>query len=163
MTPAREGQCADVDALWFSAQDKCRESFGAIGARRSAIVWEGVMFGLRRFRFRSPERDRASAERRLALIQNAVRSAIADADGESKGLRIRVAKTRNSVVSLQAQVEDRESAPACRAELSNLEHALLTGERSLALLEDHLTALRKLERRLDRLINQAYVAAVRLP
>jgi chromosome segregation ATPase len=121
------------------------------------------MFGHRRFRFRSPERDRASAERRLALIQSAVRSAIADTEGESKGLRVRVAKTRSSVASLLAQVEERETAPACRAELTNLEHALLTGERSLAQLEDHLTALRKLERRLDRLINQAYVAAVRLP
>ncbi len=121
------------------------------------------MFGLRRFRFRSPERDRASAERRLALIQSAVRSAIAEAEGESKGLRGRVAKARSSVMSLLAQVEDRETDPACRAELANLEHALLTGERSLAQLEDHLTALRKLERRLDRLLNQAYVSAVRLP
>jgi chromosome segregation ATPase len=121
------------------------------------------MFGLRRFRFRSPERDRESAERRLDLIRRTVRSAIADAEGESKGLRARVAKTRSSVVSLQAQVEGRETDLACRAELANLEHSLLTGERSLAQLEDHLTALRKLERRLDRLMNQAYVAAVRLP
>jgi hypothetical protein len=139
-------------------------SFGTIGAHRSvAVVREGAMFGLRRFRFRSPERDRASAERRLAHIQGAVRTAIAEAEAESKGLRVRVAKTRSSVVSLQAQVEGRETDPACRAELANLEHALLTGERSLAQLEDHLTALRKLERRLDRLINQAYVSAVRLP
>jgi hypothetical protein len=121
------------------------------------------MFGLRRFRFRSPERDRASAERRLEFIQRAVCAAVADAEAESKGLRLRVTKTRSSVVCLQAQVEGHETAPACRAELSNLEHALLTGERSLAQLEDHLTALRKLERRLDRLMNQAYVAAVRLP
>ena len=34
------------------------------------------MFGLRRFRFRSPERNRESAERRFALIQSAVRTAI---------------------------------------------------------------------------------------
>jgi hypothetical protein len=121
------------------------------------------MFGLRRFRFRSPERNRASAERRFALIQSAVCCAIAEAESESKGLRVRVAQTRSSVVSLLAQVEERETDPACRAELTNLEHALLTGERSLAQLEDHLTALRKLERRLDRLINQAYVSAVRLP
>ena len=121
------------------------------------------MFSLRRFRFRSPERDRVSAERRLAVIQRVVRSAIAEAEGESKGLRVRVAKTRSSVVSLLAQAQERETAPACRAELTDLEHTLLTGERSLALLEDHLTALRKLERRLDRLVHQAYVAAVRLP
>jgi chromosome segregation ATPase len=153
-----------VDGLWFSAQDKYSVSFGAIGAHRSVAAFrEGAMFGLRRFRFRSPERNRESAERRLGHIQGAVRTAIAEAEAESKGLRLRVARTRSSVVSLQAQVEGRETDQACRAELSNLEHALLTGERSLAQLEDHLTALRKLERRLDRLINQAYVAAVRVP
>jgi hypothetical protein len=146
------------------SQDKYSVSFGVIGAHRCvAAILEGAMFGLRRFRFRSPERDRASAERRLGHIRGAVRIAIAEAEAESKGLRLRVAKTRSSVVSLQVQVQGRETDPACRAELSNLEHALLTGERSLAQLEDHLTALRKLERRLDRLLNQAYVAAVRLP
>ena len=64
------------------------------------------MFGLRRFRFRSPERNRASAERRLALIGTVVRSAIVDAEGESKGLRVRVAQARSSVVCLLAQVQE---------------------------------------------------------
>jgi hypothetical protein len=121
------------------------------------------MFGLRRFRFRSPERNRDAMERRLALIRRVVRSSIAEAESESKGLRARVARTRRSVISLRAQVEDREPDPACRAELTNLERTLLAGEQSFAQLEDHLTALRKLERRLDRLIDQPRVSALRPP
>jgi hypothetical protein len=65
------------------------------------------------------------------------------------------------VMSLHAQVEAREPDAACRAELTNLERTLLAGQQSLAQLEDHLTTLRKLERRLDRLIDQLRVAAVR--
>ena len=121
------------------------------------------MFGLRRFRFRSLERNRETDERRLARIKGAVRSAVLEAEAESKGLRARVARTRRSVMSLLAQVEDREPDPACRAELTNLERTLLAGEQSLAQLEDHLTVLRKLERRLDRLIDQPRVSALRPP
>jgi hypothetical protein len=121
------------------------------------------MFGLRRFRFRSPERDRDAMERRLALIRRVIRSTVVEADGESKGLRARIARMRRSVMSLLAQAGDRETDPACRAELTNLERTLLAGEQSLAQLEDHLTLLRKLERRLDRLIDQPRVAAVGPP
>jgi hypothetical protein len=118
------------------------------------------MFGLRRFRFRSPERDRDAMERRLALIRRVVRSSIAEAESESKGLRVRVARTRRSVISLLAQIEDREPDPACRTELTSLERTLLAGERSVTQLEDHLAALRKLERRLDRLIDQPRVSVL---
>jgi hypothetical protein len=121
------------------------------------------MFGLRRFRFRSPERDRETMERRLALIQRVVRSAIAEAEGESKGLRTRLARTRRSVMSLLAQVQDREPDPACRAELTILERTVRAGEQSLAQLEDHLTVLRKLEGRLRRLTNQPRVSALGPP
>jgi hypothetical protein len=121
------------------------------------------MFGLRRFRFRSPERDRDAMERRLALIQRVVRAGIAEAEGESKGLRTRLARTRRSVMSLLAQVKDREPEPACRAELTILERTVLGGEQSLAQLEDHLTVLRKLERRLHRLIDQPRVSALGSP
>jgi hypothetical protein len=121
------------------------------------------MFGLRRFRFRSPERNRETDERRLARIKGAARSAALEAEAELKGLRARVARTRRAVMSLHAQVEDREPDPACRAELSNLERTLLAGEQSLAQLEDHLTVLRKLERRLDRLIDQPRVSALAPP
>jgi hypothetical protein len=121
------------------------------------------MFGLRRFRFRSPERDRDAMERRLGLIQKAVRAGIAEAEGESKGLRTRVARTRRSVMSLRAQMQDRETDPACRAELANLERTLVAGEQSVAQLQDHFTVLRKLERRLDRLIDQPRVSALGPP
>src|ERR1700733_12515238 len=121
------------------------------------------MFGLRRFRFRSPERNRENDERRLARIRGTVRSAVIEAEVEFKGLQIRVAKTRRSVTSLIAQIEDREPDPACRAELTNLERNLLAGEQSIAQLKDHLTVLRKLERRLDRLIDQPRVAALAPP
>jgi hypothetical protein len=121
------------------------------------------MFGLRRFRFRSPERDRDAMERRLALIRRVVRSGIAEAEGESKGLRIRLARTRRSVMSLLAQVQAREPDPACRAELTILERTVLAGEQNLAQLEDHLTVLRKLERRLGRLIDQPRVSALGPP
>jgi hypothetical protein len=121
------------------------------------------MFGLRRFRFRSPERNRETDERRLARIKGVVHFAVLEAEAEFRGLRSRVARTRRSLMSLLAQVEKRESDPACRAELANLERTLIAGEQSLAQLEDHLTVLRKLERRLDRLINQPRVSALGPP
>jgi hypothetical protein len=121
------------------------------------------MFGLRRFRFRSPERDRETMERRLALIQRVVRSEIAEAEAEPKGLRTRLARTRRSVMSLLAQVQDRETDPACRVELTTLERTVVAGEQSLTQLEDHLTVLRKLERRLHRLIDQPRVSALGPP
>ena len=121
------------------------------------------MFGLRRFRFRSPERNRGTEERRLVRIKGVVHSAVLEAEAEFKGLRARVAKTRRAVISLVAQTEDREPDPACRAELTNLERTLRAGEQSLAQLEDHLTVLRKLERRLGRLIDQPRVSALRPP
>jgi hypothetical protein len=121
------------------------------------------MFGLRRFRFRSPERNRETDERRLSRIKGVVHSAVFEAEAEFRGLRARVARTRRSVMSLLAQVEEREPDPACRAELANLEHTLVAGDQSLAQLEDHLTVLRKLERRLDRLIDKPRVSALRPP
>jgi hypothetical protein len=121
------------------------------------------MFGLSRFRFRSPERNRETDERRLSRIKGVVRSAVLEAEAELKGLRARVAKTRRGVMSLLAQVEDREPDPACRVELTNLERTLRAGEQSLAQLEDHHTVLRNLERRLDRLIDQPRVSALRPP
>jgi hypothetical protein len=120
------------------------------------------MFGLRRFRFRSPERNRETDERRLSGIKVVVHSAVLEAEAELKGLRARVAKTRRGVMSLLAQVEDREPDPACRAELTNLERTLRAGEQSLAQLEDHLTVLRKLEQRLG-LIDQPRAAALSPP
>ena len=121
------------------------------------------MFGLRRFRFRSPERNRETDERRLSRIKGVVHSGVLEAEAELKGLRARVAKTRRAVMSLLAQVEDREPDQACRAELTNLERTLRAGEQSLAQLEDHLMVLRKLERRLGRLVDQPRVSALSPP
>jgi hypothetical protein len=61
------------------------------------------MFGLRRFRFRSPERNRETDERRLSRIKGIVHSAVLEAEAEFRGLRARVARTRRSVMSLLAQ------------------------------------------------------------
>jgi hypothetical protein len=121
------------------------------------------MFGLRRFRFRSPERDRQSVERRLALIRRVVYSTLAEAEFESKGLRVRLARTQRSVMSLLAQAQDIEIDPACCFELANLELSLVAGQQSLARLEDQLIGLRKLERHIDRLIDQPRVSALAPP
>jgi hypothetical protein len=78
------------------------------------------MFGLRRFRFRSPERNRETEERRLARIKGVVHSAVLEAEAELKGVRARIVGTRRSVMSLLAQVEEREPDPACRVDSSIL-------------------------------------------
>jgi hypothetical protein len=44
------------------------------------------MFGLRRFRFRSPERNRENDERRLTRIKAVTHSAVLEADAELRGL-----------------------------------------------------------------------------
>jgi hypothetical protein len=101
-----------------------------------------MMSGLGRFRFRSPERDRQTDERRLGLIRMVARSAIADAEAEAEamGLRARIAEARRSAIFLVQQVDAGESIP--RPEFSNSAKQLLAIEQRLAQLEDHLTALR---------------------
>jgi hypothetical protein len=71
-----------------------------IGAHRA--VWEDVMSG---FRFRSPERDRESDERRFGLVRTVVRSSIADAEAEAEGLRARIADARRSAMFLVQHVD----------------------------------------------------------
>jgi predicted RNase H-like nuclease (RuvC/YqgF family) len=100
------------------------------------------MFGLRLFRFRSRKRDQATDEQRLALIRKVVRSAVADAQAESKGLRARIASARSSVTFLIAKVDDGEAGGA---ELTSLEQELMAAERRLAQLNDHLAVLRNIE------------------
>jgi hypothetical protein len=56
------------------------------------------MSSVREFRFRSPERDRATDERRIALIQKVVSSAVADAAAEATGLRARIAQAQRSLI-----------------------------------------------------------------
>jgi hypothetical protein len=74
-----------------------------------------------------------------------VHSAIADAEAEVKGLRTRITKARTTVTSLLVHIEDGDSDPACRAQLSNVEQRLLAGERRLAQMKEHLARLRELE------------------
>jgi hypothetical protein len=100
------------------------------------------MFGLRLFRFRSRKRDQATDEQRLALIRRVVRSAVADAQAESKGLRARITSARSSVTFLIAKVDDGEAGGA---ELTSLEQELMAAERRLAQLNDHLAVLRNIE------------------
>ena len=104
-----------------------------------------AMYVFRLFSFRSPDRDRETDSRRIALVQKAVRSAIKGAEAEVIGLRTRIAKARTSVTSLLAQIEDGDPGAGCRAELNNVEQRLLSWERRLAQMKEHLELLRELE------------------
>jgi hypothetical protein len=106
---------------------------------------EEPMFSFRIIRFRSLERDRTADERRVALIQKAVLSAVAEAEDEAKRLRVRISKVRSSAIFLVEQVDDHELAPTCLADLTSVEKHLLADERRLAQLRDHLAFLRSIE------------------
>jgi hypothetical protein len=116
-----------------------------------------------RFRFRSPERDRESDERRFGHIRTVARSAIADAEAEAKGIRARIAEARRSSMFLVQQADVGECASTSRVALKTREQHLLAIEQRLGQLEDHLTVLRKLERRLDRHIDQPRVFGLTPP
>jgi hypothetical protein len=103
------------------------------------------MFFFRLFQFRSPDRDRETDRRRIALVQKALRSAVADAEAEVRGLRTRIAKARMSLTSLLAQIEDGDPEPARGAQLNNAEQRLLAGERRLMQMKEHLARLREIE------------------
>jgi hypothetical protein len=103
------------------------------------------MFTLRLFRFRSPERNRETDNRRLALIQKAVRSALTDAEAEATGLRARILKARRSAIFLVEQIEGKRPEPARDVELRSLEARLLTAESRLAELKNHIALLQKIE------------------
>jgi hypothetical protein len=103
------------------------------------------MFFFRLFQFRSPDRDQETDNRRVALVQKALRSAVADAEAEVKGLRIRIAKARMSLTSLLAQIEDGDPEPALGAQLNSAEQRLLAGEQRLKQMKEHLARLREIE------------------
>jgi hypothetical protein len=113
-----------------------------------------MMSGPGRFRFRSPERNRETDERRLGRIRMVARSAIADAEAEATGLRARLAEARRSAISLVPQDGDGEFAATRRVALTNRDWHLLTIEQRLMQLEDHLAHLRQFARRFDRLIDR---------
>jgi hypothetical protein len=103
------------------------------------------MFDFRQFLFRSPERDGETDRRRLALLQQAVHSAIESAEHESNGLRGRLEKARQSAAFLLEQMDDGIPEAARQAELANVEQRLVGAERRLARLRIQLTILRTIE------------------
>jgi hypothetical protein len=103
------------------------------------------MFFFRLFQFRSPDRDQETDNRRITLVQKALRSAVADAEAEMKGLRRRVAKARMSLTSLLAQIEDGDPQPALGVQLNNAEQRVLAGEQRLKQMKEHLARLREIE------------------
>jgi hypothetical protein len=118
-------------------------SFDRIRSHSSdGILKERAVFDLSLFRFRSQERDRETDERRLAQIWKVVRSAVAGAEAESKGLRVRIAKARRSGIFLVDQVDGGDLDPNERASFTS---DLLTAEQRLVQLNDHLAFLRDIE------------------
>jgi hypothetical protein len=104
------------------------------------------MSSVREFRFRSPERNRESDERRIALIQKIVSSAVADATAEATGIRARIAQAQRSLIFPVERVPSSEGEAASRrADLMRLEQQLLAAEVRLLELRDHLAFLRNLE------------------
>jgi hypothetical protein len=104
-----------------------------------------IMFDFRQFLFRSPERDGETDRRRLALLQQAVHSALADAEYESNGLRGRLEKARQSAAFLLEQMDDGVPETARQVELANVEGRLVGAERRLSRLRIQLTILRTIE------------------
>ena len=96
------------------------------------------------FRFRSLERNRQTDDRRLALIQNVVRTAITAAEAETRGLRARMVKARQSSIFGLEQIEGNEITSTRRAELTSLEQNLRATEQRLAQLQEHLAFLRSI-------------------
>jgi hypothetical protein len=106
---------------------------------------EEPMFSFRIIRSRSRERDRTADERRVALIQKVVLSAVAEAEDEAMRLRVRISKVRSSAIFFVEQVDDHELDPTRRADLTSIEKRLLADEGRLAQLKDHLAFLRSIE------------------
>jgi uncharacterized protein YggE len=96
-------------------------------------------------RFRSVTRNRETDERRIALIQEAVSAAVADARAEAAGLRDRIAQERRSLISLVEESDSGKPGPSHRSYVISLEQQILAAEQRLQDLKDHLTFLRNLE------------------
>ncbi len=103
------------------------------------------MFDFRQFLFRSPERDGETDRRRLALLQEAVHSAVESAQYESNGLSGRLEKARHTAAFLLARMDEGIPEAARQAELANVERRLVGAERRLARLRIQLTILRTIE------------------
>jgi hypothetical protein len=108
------------------------------------------VFGLSLFSFRSPQRNQESDEFRIVQIWRVVRSAVADAEVESKGLRARTVNARRSAVFL-VDVDGGESDPTGRVKLRGLEQYVRVAEGRLAQLKDHLEQLQRIKVTMPRL------------
>jgi hypothetical protein len=107
------------------------------------------MSSVREFRFRSPERDRATDANRIALIQKVVSSAVADATAEATGLRARIAQAQRSLIFPVERVPRSEADESRRADLARLERQLLAAETRLVEVRDHLAFLPRLACRVE--------------
>jgi hypothetical protein len=96
-------------------------------------------------RFRSIKRNRETDERRIALIQETVSAAVADARAEAAGLRDRIAQERRSLISPVAESDSGKPGPSDRSDVIILEQQILAAEQRLQELKDHLMFLRNLE------------------
>jgi hypothetical protein len=96
-------------------------------------------------RFRSMERNRETDERRIALIQEAVSAAVADARAEAAGLRDRIARERRSLISIVEESDSGVPGPSHSSDVVTLEQQILAAEQRLQELRDHLASLRNLE------------------
>jgi hypothetical protein len=107
------------------------------------------MLDFRQFLFRSPERDEETDRQRVALLRQAVRSAVESAEKESEGLRHRLEKARQSAAFLLDEMDDGIPEAAREAELTMVEQRLVGAERRLAELSIQLASLRKIESMVD--------------
>ena len=96
------------------------------------------------FRSRSPQRDRENDQARLARIHQTVRTCVKNAESELNGLRARLEKARQSASMVVGNVDNGERDEARRSELRRVEERLLTAERRIVQLKDHLAALQRI-------------------
>jgi hypothetical protein len=100
----------------YPCAQQSRHSHFALGSvkgahRTVAACEEQVMFDFRLFQFRSPGRDQENDKRRIALVQKAVRSAVADAEAEVTGLRTR--PTWSGTPVRVSRTADEPGRPVC--------------------------------------------------
>jgi hypothetical protein len=98
------------------------------------------LFGLTFSRWQPPERNAKTDERRLSQIWKLVSSAIADAEGERKGLRVKIEKARRSSGFL-LEIDFGECDPSNHTELKMIERYIGAAESRHAELKDHLDHL----------------------
>jgi hypothetical protein len=103
------------------------------------------MFSPGLYRFRSAERNREVDNRRFALIQRAVRTALAEAEAEASGLGARIAKARRALFFLKECRRAESCPPDNDVELATIEKSLRTAEGRIEQLRDHIVVLNTFE------------------